>query len=118
MQRIWVEMAEQNARLAMTARRSALSRQGERIEALCHALELEIEPGKETRIECFDISHTQGESTVAACVVYQGGMRKSEYRRFNIQDIQPGDDYAAIRQAVHAATKSCSPVKAWRPPWS
>ena len=101
MQRIWVEMAEQNARLAMTARRSALSRQGERIEALCHALELEIESGKETRIECFDISHTQGESTVAACVVYQGGMRKSEYRRFNIQDIQPGDDYAAIRQAVH-----------------
>jgi excinuclease ABC subunit C len=101
MQRIWIEMAEQNARLAITARRSALSRQGERLEALRAALGLEVEAGKEARIECFDISHTQGESTVAACVVYQGGgMRKSDYRRFNIQDIQPGDDYAAIRQAV------------------
>ncbi len=100
-QRVWVEMAEQNARLAIAARRSTLSRQGERLEALCAALGLEVEEGKEVRIECFDISHTQGESTVAACVVYQGsGMRKSDYRRFNIQDIQPGDDYAAIRQAV------------------
>jgi excinuclease ABC subunit C len=85
MQRIWVEMAEQNARLAITARRSALSRQGARLEALCQDAGLEVEEGKEARIECFDISHTQGESTVAACVVYQGsGMRKSEYRRFNI----------------------------------
>lgn len=100
-QRVWVEMAEQNARLAITARRSALSRQGARLEALCKTLDLDLEEGSEARIECFDISHTQGESTVAACVVYQGsGMRKSEYRRFNIRDITPGDDYAAIRQAV------------------
>lgn len=100
-QRIWVEMAEQNARLAIAARRSALSRQGERVDALCEVLQLDVEDGKEVRIECFDISHTQGDATVAACVVYQGsGMRKSDYRRFNIQDIQPGDDYAAIRQAV------------------
>lgn len=101
MQRVWVEMAEQNARLAIAARRTTLSLQGKRLEALIEALGLENEAGKEARIECFDISHTQGESPVASCVVYQGdGMRKSEYRRFNIQDIQPGDDYAAIRQAV------------------
>lgn len=99
MQRVWIEMAEQNARLAITARRSALSRQEARLEALCKTLGLETEG--ELRIECFDISHTQGESTVAACVVYQGsGMRNSEYRRFNIRDIQPGDDCAAMRQAV------------------
>lgn len=97
MQKVWVEMAEQNGHLAITARRSTLSLQGKRLTALREVLGLDA--GE--RIECFDISHTQGEATVASCVVYQGdGMRKSEYRRFNIGGIQPGDDYAAIRQAV------------------
>ncbi len=105
MQRVWVEMAVQNGKLAIAARRNAASLQGSRLAALCAALDLEAEgeePGSaEIRIECFDISHTQGESPVASCVVYQGkGMRKSEYRRFNIAGIEPGDDYAAIRQAV------------------
>ncbi len=101
LQKVWVQMAEQNAKLAILARRNTLSRQSARLEALHELHALDVDEGNETRIECFDISHTQGESTVASCVVYQGdGMRKSEYRRFNIQDIQPGDDYAAIRQAV------------------
>ena len=101
LQKVWVQMAEQNAKLAILARRNTLSRQSVRLEAVHELLALEVDEGQETRIECFDISHTQGESTVASCVVYQGdGMRKSEYRRFNIKDIQPGDDYAAIRQAV------------------
>lgn len=101
MQKVWVEMAEQNARLAILARRNTLSRQSSRLAALHELLGLDNEEGKETRIECFDISHIQGESTVASCAVYQGtGMRKAEYRRFNIQGVQPGDDYAAIRQAV------------------
>ena len=101
MQKVWVEMAEQNARLAIHARRNTLSRQTTRLKALQELLSIEVDEGREARIECFDISHTQGESTVASCVVYQGnGMRKSEYRRFNIQGIKPGDDYAAIRQAV------------------
>lgn len=101
MQKMWVEMAEQNAKLAILARRNVFSRQECRLESLQEVLGLDVEQGKETRIECFDISHTQGESTVASCAVYQGnGMHKSEYRRFNIQGIQPGDDYAAIRQVV------------------
>ena len=97
MPRMWVEMAVSNARLAITARRTTLSLQGKRQQALAEALGLE----SIDRIECFDISHTQGEATVASCVVYAGnGMKKSEYRRFNIRDITPGDDYAAMRQAV------------------
>lgn len=101
MPRMWIEMAEQNAKLAIFARRDAHSRQEFRLQALHELLDLEREEGREARIECFDISHTQGESTVASCVVYQGnGMHTAEYRRFNIRDIQPGDDYAAIRQAV------------------
>jgi len=101
MQKIWLEMAEQNAKLAILARRARASNQQQRLDALIEILGLEVEEGAEVRIECFDISHTQGESTVASCVVYQGnGMRKSDYRRFNIQGVQPGDDYAAIRQAV------------------
>jgi excinuclease ABC subunit C len=100
-------MAEQNGRLAIAARRGRLARQETRVEALREFLNLELEEGdggdeeREIRIECFDISHTQGESTVASCVVYQGnGMRKAEYRRFNIKDVPAGDDYAAMRQAV------------------
>ena len=105
MHKAWVEMAEQNASLAIRARRSLQTRQEGRIEALRVALALDAaddaEEGGEMRVECFDISHLQGESTVASCVVFHGsGMRKSDYRRFNIKGVEPGDDYAAIRQAV------------------
>jgi excinuclease ABC subunit C len=94
----WLEMAQQNARLAIVARNQATAQQEHRLAALQDALQL---PDAISRIECFDISHTQGEATVASCVVYHGnGMKKSDYRRFNIRDIQPGDDYAAMRQAV------------------
>ena len=97
-QKAWVEMALQNARLAILARNQETTQQSQRLAALQETLALS-EPI--IRIECFDISHTMGEATVASCVVYEGhGMKKSDYRRFNIRDIQPGDDYAAIRQAV------------------
>ncbi len=98
MERAWLEMALHNARLAVAARRQAKSRASGRLEALRVALDL---PERITRIECFDISHTMGEGTVAACVVcVDGAMKKGDYRRFNIAGIQPGDDYAALRQAL------------------
>ena len=97
-QRAWVGMAEKNGALALVARRSTSKAQAERLEALREVLQLDELPA---RIECFDISHTQGESPVASCVVCENGAMKSgDYRRFNIRDVTPGDDYAAIAQAV------------------
>lgn len=97
----WVEMAEENASLAIRSRRNMFSRQAFRVQALFEVLALEGDEIQGPHIECFDISHTMGEATVASCVVYQRqGMNKSAYRRFNIKDIEPGDDFAAIRQAV------------------
>ena len=96
--RAWAEMAVQNARLAIGARNQASAQQERRLLALQQVLAL---PDAIRRIECFDISHTQGEAAVASCVVYQGNaMKKADYRRFNIRNIEPGDDYAAMRQVV------------------
>ncbi len=96
--RAWLEMARENARYALRARIAESSNQGARLTALREALGLS--EGLQ-RIECFDISHTQGEATVASCVVYdQGELRRSEYRRFNIVDIAAGDDYAAMKQVL------------------
>ena len=108
----WVELAVNNAQLALTQRRRMQSLQGKRQQSLLQALQksgLAIE--QLNRIECFDISHTQGEAPVASCVVWThddkegGAMRRSDYRRFNITDITPGDDYAAIHQAVYRRYK-------------
>jgi len=94
-------MAEKNAELAIATRLSDADRHAIRLTALFEFLDVEREEGGEIRIECFDISHTQGESPVASCVVYLvDRMCPREYRRFNITDVQPGDDYAAIHQAV------------------
>lgn len=97
-ERAWLAMAAKNAHLAMEARRFSKRRAGGRLMALQEALGLAEAPG---RIECFDISHTMGEGTVASCVVcVDGAMKKGDYRRFNIDGIEPGDDYAAMRQAL------------------
>jgi excinuclease ABC subunit C len=98
MERAWLEMARNNACLAVAARRQAKGRASGRLESLRAALDLAEAP---RRIECFDISHTMGEGTVASCVVcVDGAMKKGDYRRFNIEGITPGDDYAAMRQAL------------------
>ncbi|MDX9741569.1 MAG: excinuclease ABC subunit UvrC [Gammaproteobacteria bacterium] len=94
----WLQMAVDNAQHALTAQLASQSRMSERFAALQEALGLEALP---QRLECFDISHTGGEAAVASCVVFdQNGPLRSDYRRFNIEDITPGDDYAAMRQAV------------------
>ncbi|MEW8682832.1 MAG: excinuclease ABC subunit UvrC [Candidatus Thiodiazotropha endolucinida] len=94
----WLKMAQGNAEIALQARLSAQAGMEERLQALQQALQL---PAIPERMECFDISHTRGESTVASCVVFnEQGPLKSDYRRFNIEDITPGDDYAAMAQAL------------------
>lgn len=94
----WLKMAVSNAQHALQTRLSSRAGMLQRFEALQEALSLDELP---QRLECFDISHTLGEATVASCVVMdQEGARKSDYRRFNIEDIQAGDDYAAMRQAL------------------
>jgi excinuclease ABC subunit C len=96
--RVWLDMARKNAVLAIGQRVRDRATQEGRLAALREALGLA--EGTQ-RVECFDISHTMGEATVASCVVYDHQqMQKSEYRRFNIRDVTPGDDYAAMRQVL------------------
>jgi excinuclease ABC subunit C len=94
----WVKLALHNAQQALTMRLNSQSSLLQRFEALQEALNLDEMP---KRLECFDISHTMGEATVASCVVFDtNGPLKADYRRFNIKDITPGDDYAAMYQAL------------------
>lgn len=93
----FLHLAQMNADIALTDQLKQRGRIKERYQALCELLGLsEIK-----RMECFDISHTMGEQTVASCVVFnQDGVYKPDYRRFNISGITPGDDYAAMEKAL------------------
>lgn len=94
--RVWADMARKNALLALAQRARDKTLHEERVIALRQALGL---PESAQRIECFDVSHMMGEATVAACVVHdRNAMQKSEYRRYNIHGVTPGDDYGAMRQ--------------------
>ena len=94
----WLEMARTNAEIGLNMRRATEATTAEQLQSVAEVFGLSAPP---KRMECFDVSHTMGERTVASCVVFgPSGPLKSDYRRFNIEGLAPGDDYGAMRQAL------------------
>lgn len=103
--RIWLQMAKENARAGAQAKISGHQAAKQKLQAVADLLKLEQPPA---RIECFDVSHSQGEASYASCVVYDNeGLNKKRYRRFSIKDVTAGDDYAALEQAVRRHLIRC-----------
>jgi excinuclease ABC subunit C len=96
--RVWLNMATQNAMIAIEQKNSSQATQDVRLQTLLQILGL---PASVQRIECFDISHTMGEAAMGSCVVFDNlSMQNGEYRRYNIEGITPGDDVAAMREVL------------------
>jgi len=111
--KVWLKMAQTNAELALGQRAATSANQAAKLLALREALHL---ADNVERIECFDISHTMGEATVGSCVVFdRGDMQNSEYRRYNISGITPGDDYAAMRDVLTRRYKKVAAGEGKRP---
>ena len=109
----WHLMAKKNAKIALAQRNEQQSTQEDRLEKLRQLLKL---PDYVMRIECFDISHTMGDQTVASCVVYDDFiMQNKQYRRFNIKNNLPGDDYAAMREVLERRLKRIITEEVKRP---
>lgn len=110
LRRKWLEMAEQGAKIALERHLTETAGEKRRVEDLIRVLDLKLTDEQRTTLtmECFDISHSAGEATQASCVVFRGlGMDSSRYRRFNINDVTAGDDYAAMKEVL---TRRYSPV--------
>lgn len=110
LRRKWLEMAEQGAKIALERHLTETAGEKRRVEDLIRVLDLKLTDEQRTTLtmECFDISHTAGEATQASCVVFRGlSMDSSRYRRFNINDVTAGDDYAAMKEVL---TRRYSPV--------